>query len=198
MDVSRSVTATFTTKPVLSVTVTGNGKVTSSPAGIDCGTDCDQAYDQGTDVTLTADPDPGSEFDAWGGACSGSSLTCLVDMDSSKSVTATFTLQPLLTVEKSGDGDGTVTSSPAGIDCDTSDTDCTERYPTDTEVILTANPAPDLLFVGWSGGGCTGTTPCTLTMDTSKTVTADFDDPLISAPSNRPRMFDLFLGTRLI
>jgi len=38
----------------------GSGRVTSSPAGIDCGSDCLQSYPNGTVVTLTATPGAGS------------------------------------------------------------------------------------------------------------------------------------------
>ena len=31
----------------------GSGTVTSSPAGINCGSDCEKAYEQGTKVTLS-------------------------------------------------------------------------------------------------------------------------------------------------
>lgn len=45
----------------------GGGTVTSSPAGIDCGADCDESYDLGTQVTLTATPAAGSSFAGWSG-----------------------------------------------------------------------------------------------------------------------------------
>jgi immune inhibitor A len=69
---------------------TGSGTVTSSPPGIDCDTDCDESYLEGTTVTLTALADPGSTFTGWGGDCSGTG-SCVVTMNSAKSVTATFT-----------------------------------------------------------------------------------------------------------
>jgi hypothetical protein len=170
MDRSRSVTATFTNKPVLTVLPAGNGQgtVTSTPAGIDCGTDCNDPYDRGTNVTLKADPNPNSTFGGWSGACGGTSLTCSVTMDGSKSVTATFTLKPLLTVTKSGTG-GKVTSSPAGIDCGA---DCQHFYNSGTVVTLTADPDPGSPFLGWTGD-CTGLA-CSLTMDANKSVTAMF------------------------
>ncbi len=45
----------------------GDGVVTSTPAGIDCGVDCDEDFPVGTTVTLAAAADPFSEFAAWGG-----------------------------------------------------------------------------------------------------------------------------------
>ncbi len=62
----------------------------SSPSGINCGADCSEQYDQGTVVTLTALPEAGSIFTGWSGeGCSGTG-TCVINMNSDKSVTATF------------------------------------------------------------------------------------------------------------
>jgi YD repeat-containing protein len=80
--------------------------------------------------------------------------------------------QVTLTVQKAGDGTGTVTSSPAGIDCGA---DCTQDYDQNTQVTLTANPDTGSTFAGWSGDGCSGTDTCTVTMDTDTTVTATFN-----------------------
>ena len=82
-------TYTFTYALSVSQSGTGSGTVTSSPAGIDCGSDCSEAYPSGTSVTLTATPSPGSTFDGWGGACSGTGA-CIVTMDAAKSVMAGF------------------------------------------------------------------------------------------------------------
>ncbi len=101
-------------------TGTGSGTVTSSPAGISCGSTCSAIYNCGTVVTLTASAAGGSTFSGWsGGGCSGTGA-CSVTMSAATTVTATFTAQPqqfTLTVSKSGTGSGTVTSSPAGINC---------------------------------------------------------------------------------
>lgn len=84
-----------TPKHTLSVDVTGSGEgnVTSDPAGIDCpGAElCSNAFDDGTEVTLTASPAEGSTFTAWGGDCaSQSGSTCSITMDQDRSVTAQF------------------------------------------------------------------------------------------------------------
>ena len=78
---------------------------------------------------------------------------------------------PSLTVSKSGAGVGTVTSSPAGINCGD---DCSVTYTKVTKVKLTAKADASSAFTGWSGGGCSGTKTCTVTVDTAVTVTADF------------------------
>jgi subtilase family serine protease len=94
MTAARTVTATFAPAPtyLLTVTKTGNGTVTSNPAGINCGTDCTESYEGGKTVTLTATPAADSVFTAWGGACAGTAATaaCTVTMDAAKTATATF------------------------------------------------------------------------------------------------------------
>ena len=80
----------------------------------------------------------------------------------------------LLTVVKTGEGSGTVTSTPPGIDCGS---DCSEVFPEGTEVTLTAVAEAGSTFEGWSGG-CTGTGECTITMNADTEVTASFSTPL--------------------
>jgi endoglucanase len=79
--------------PTFALTVgkagTGTGTVTSSPAGIDCGSDCAESYASGTSVALTASAAGGSTFAGWSGACSGTGA-CSVSMTAARSVTATF------------------------------------------------------------------------------------------------------------
>jgi hypothetical protein len=85
----RAATSTF----MLSVTKNGSesskGTVTSSPAGINCGTTCSSAFASGTVVTLTARVIGNRVFAGWSGACTGTG-TCTVTMDAARSVTATF------------------------------------------------------------------------------------------------------------
>src|SRR5262249_20863986 len=59
---------------VVTVTKSGSGTVTSTPAGISCGATCSAPFVGGS-VMLTATPGAGSSFDHWGGACSGTSAT---------------------------------------------------------------------------------------------------------------------------
>ena len=91
---SSPVAPTTTAPPTLTVTKSGSGsgRVSSSPRGIDCGTDCSQSYSFRATVTLTASPAPASEFASWGGACWGAAQTCQASMTGALSVTATFNL----------------------------------------------------------------------------------------------------------
>ena len=76
-----------------------------------------------------------------------------------------------LTVTKAGNGNGTITSNPAGINCGS---DCSETYTKVQKVKLTARADGDSTFTGWSVGGCSGTRTCTVTVDDTITVTATF------------------------
>ncbi len=185
MNGNQTVTATFNA-PIMMNTLsvnlagTGSGRVTSTPSGINCTADCSAGFPTGTVVTLTAIPSSGSTFAGWSGSgCSGTG-TCTVTMNVNQSVTATFTALPsmnTLTVNKTGTGaaSGTVTSTPAGINCGAV---CTASFPAGSLVTLTAATAGGATFTGWSGGGCSGTGPCTVTMNGNQTVTANFNAPL--------------------
>lgn len=127
---------------------TGTGTVTSSPGGINCGSDCAEDYANGMDVWLYQTPYVGSSFAGWAGDCSGTG-GCHLVMNSPKTVTATFNSAYYnLSVTTSGSGTGTVISSPTGINCPG---DCAEVYPAQTSVQLTATPGPNSSFGGWSG-----------------------------------------------
>jgi uncharacterized repeat protein (TIGR01451 family) len=75
-----------------------------------------------------------------------------------------------LAVSKSGTGLGTLTSTPAGIDCGAT---CVATFPSGTAVTLAATPTPGSRFVGWSGD-CTAAT-CQLTMTVDHLAVARFD-----------------------
>jgi len=77
-------------KVAFNISKTGNGSVSSSPAGISCGSDCTEDYALNSSVTLTATADPGYVFKSWGGACSGTSSAVNITMDAAKNCTAAF------------------------------------------------------------------------------------------------------------
>ena len=169
------------TRESLAVALSGNGAgtVTSTPAGITCGVTCSAQFDRGATVTLTAAPDPTSSFAGWQGDGCGVTATCVVTMSASRALTATFALRPELTVTKAGTGSGTVTSSPAGIDCGAV---CATRFDPGATVALTATAPAGSEFSGWSGEGCSGTGTCQFSMTAARAVTATFA-PVIGPPA---------------
>ncbi len=76
----------------LSVNIEGEGKVTSTPEGIDCGSDCSETFSRGESVVLKAESGEGYTFKGWDGDCSvcGDSTECSITMDSDKLCKATF------------------------------------------------------------------------------------------------------------
>ena len=99
-----NVTATFNPAPggggggggstgsTLSVKVaSGKGTISSTPAGIACGSICSKTLAAGSTMTLNATPDVGFKFVNWTGACTGTLPTCVVTGGSNLSVQANFT-----------------------------------------------------------------------------------------------------------
>ena len=77
--------------PAVTVSVTGNGTVTSSPAGISCPNVCAAIFSTGSAITLTATPNPGSTFGSWTGCDTESGPTCNINsLTGNRAVTATF------------------------------------------------------------------------------------------------------------
>jgi len=180
-DVQLNAAFALTQSLVVTRSGTGSGNVASAPAGIACGADCSETYPPGTPVTLTATATTDSIFTGWsGGGCSGTG-TCTVTVNAAATVDAQFTRrQYVLTVARAGTGTGTVSSSPAGINCGT---DCTETYAHGTTVALTATPSGTATFTGWSGGGCVGIGGCAVTLAAATTVTASFTAGATTGPN---------------
>lgn len=155
----------------LSVTppASGTGSVTSTPPGIDCPTTCSAAFPQSTQVKLSAAPEKNYFFDGWSGACSGTAL-CTVSMTGTEKVSATFDPGEVLTVSITGTGAGNVTSTPSGISCPAI---CSFTFPPNTAVTLSETPDSNDAFLSWAGA-CTGSANCSVTLDASMSITANF------------------------
>ena len=80
-----------------------------------------------------------------------------------------------LRVQKNGNGSGKFISNPVGQSCSNTCPGHTKKYPSGTNISFTAKSASDSVFVGWNGGGCSGTGICTVNVDKAKTVTATFN-----------------------
>ncbi|MFK7991370.1 MAG: hypothetical protein AB8I08_35465 [Sandaracinaceae bacterium] len=181
MSEARSVTAQFRSRAyVVQVTYSGSGtgSVTVATTG-----ETDEACDapgcsvqrpHGASVTLTATATGGSTFSGWGGDCaSEAGTTCVLDsIESAVDVGVSFATEPdLLRVIQSGDGTGSVVSTPAGIDCGSV---CASPFT--GEVTLEASPDFGSEFMGWSGdaAACGTSLMCTVTVSGSVTVEAQW------------------------
>jgi hypothetical protein len=191
MDQAKTVTATFQQPYGFEVSVdptgTGSGRITSSPAGIDCTSTCFGAFFPGTTVTLTITPDGESRY-SWGSACSGSGTTpgtCTFTMDAQKRVDVRFDSYRRITVASTGSGSGRLKSTGGAIDCgavctETLDTGLPVSFHQDdfcvsAECVL-ALPDVGSRFAGWSGIGCSAlpAPSCDLNLDSDVTLTATF------------------------
>ena len=143
----------------LTVSIVGSGSVTKNP---------DQTtYADGTVVTITATPNPGWSFGAWGGDASGSVSPTTVTMTGDKAVIATFT-QNEYTLTVATVGQGSVAKNPDYV-----------TYTYGSVVTLTAIPNSGWNFAGWSddASGSDLTTMVTITGD--RVVTATFTDQYV-------------------
>jgi len=172
-----SITATFAmiTHP-LTVTVTGAGSVSGDSGAIaacaEASGTCTDTYDEGAEVTLTATPEAHQQLAGWTGCTTETDGACEVTVEGAEDVTATFVpIVRQLSIAKSGEGSGAVTGSPAGIECGAT---CAVGFEEGTAVTLTAVAASGSEFTGWSGGGCSGTGTCLVTLDQDASVVAGF------------------------
>ena len=76
-------------KVALTLTITGQGRVTSAPDGLRCKPRCRATFDKGSAVVLRAVPAKGARLVRWGGSCKGTG-TCRVVMGGARKVTALF------------------------------------------------------------------------------------------------------------
>jgi len=162
----------------LTVTVEGSGRVTSTPAGIDCtSATCFASFIDGTTVSLAAISPAGSTFAGWGGGCSGPGA-CNVTLHGDVQVFAHFDIvapppPPQVTLTGTVTGPGVVMGG--GIACGNGANVCSVTRAPGTSVLLTASAAPQARFTGW-GGACSGNAPtCQLALQADASVTATFE-----------------------
>lgn len=156
MDTDKTVMANFIELPKYSLTTSAtNGSISLSESG--------DTFYKGTQLTLTATPDPGYEFNGWSGDLAGSDNTVSLTMDGDKNISALFVEIPSYTLTLIATN-GSVSLDPDG-----------GSYFENTEVSLTATADPDYEFSGW-GGDTSGTTnPLSITMNGDMSITANFD-----------------------
>jgi DNA-binding beta-propeller fold protein YncE len=175
MDQATKVTATFAQNPDrdLALSISGPGRIVSSPSGIDCQSSCEHAFPDGTGVTLEAQPADGYELLSWTGACSGK-VRCVVSLEADRSVSATFVrIEDAFAVSVIGSGTGNVSDPSSGIDCGLT---CAGIFKRGSVLKLTAQAEKGSRFIGFSGCDQVAGATCTVTVSDAKTVTALFGE----------------------
>lgn len=173
----------------------GQGTVVTSPSGVNCPGTCSAVFPQGTQITLTATPASGSSFGGYSGACTTQganvknhaenppSPTCTFTASGTESVTAVFTMPPpppppppQAALSVTVDGNGNVTSDPAGIDCPKT---CSANFDQGTVVKLTPNnTVKGWVFNYWSDACASQGIPCQVTITSAnQSATATFYTP---------------------
>jgi hypothetical protein len=144
-------------KASYALTITAvNGSVTKSPNAV--------TYDSGTVVSLTPIPSNNYHFSGWSGALTGTTNPATITMNSDKSVTAGFEVNPPNTFSL------TVTASNGAV----KKTPDLPQYDSGSTVGLKAIANTGYKFVDWSGDA-TGTSDSTaVVINKGKSVTANF------------------------
>jgi riboflavin synthase alpha subunit len=153
----------------LSLTGSGNGSVLVN--GTPQSLPWSGSFDCGSVVDLEAAPDSAWDFGGWTGDVSWSGTTVAITMDGGKSVTATFTAQPTLSLTKGGTGTGSVSvnGTPHALPW-------LGQFPAGSSVTLAAAAEAGSEFDGWTGDVTWPTSPLTVTMNGSKSITASFSE----------------------
>ena len=123
-------------------------------------------------ITVTAFNAASPPLKIFGGTLPGVNLTAGPPIDLEITLVRLFTV----TVQKAGEGSGTVTSSLAGINCGAT---CVSQFQEGTTVSLNAAADAGSVFAGWSGA-CSGTAACFV--NDNATVAARFN---VAASTNR-------------
>jgi len=164
----------------------GSGSVSSVPAGITCGSACDDQlvrFPVGETVVLTADANGCSTFTGWKGCDQVNGNECTVTLDrATRSISAEFIQDvdsarglDVFFMKKSFE-QGRIISNPPGIDCSDNDTGkCRAAFCIDDMVSLTAYPAEGSTFKqmwdyygNYDAGLCTSVSGNTCIVDLSK------------------------------
>lgn len=157
MNQNHIITATFTQDQYqLMVEQIGNGSISVTP---------DQpTYLYGDVITLTAAADPGASFTGWTGPLISASPIVTITMTENQVITGTFTpLEYTLNVNRAGEGEGTVASTP---------TQATYLY--GDVVAVAAVAAPGSSFSGWSGALTAVEPQLSVTITDNVALTANF------------------------
>jgi hypothetical protein len=146
-----------------SVTPSEGGKISVSPQ--------EPNYLEGSQVTLTPEPNENWVFKQWEGDASGSTTPLQLTMTANKNVVGVFVKRDYpLTIKIEGEGtvEEKIIPNPSG-----------REYPHGTTVELTPKPKDGWEFESWSGDLTGNESPKRITVDNQKNVTAKFKEAVM-------------------
>jgi hypothetical protein len=142
----------------LNVTAAGNGSVAVYPSN--------SLFPYGSVARLTATPQSGNYFGIWGNAASGN-VNPLYFTITNQSPTISSLFSTLnagqFSLTLSANGSGRASATPRA-----------NAYSNGQLVTLTATPDTEQIFTGWSGATSGTNNPLSVTMNQSKSITANF------------------------
>lgn len=142
---------------------------------LDCGTDCVDAYEGNTQLTLTATPSTDSIFTGWHDDCQGTDANTILTLNTDKTCTAQFQLlPPVLTLTVAGQGQ----ISGPHLSCTPSGGECAAEYSLSETVTLTATDLGTWNFKEWQGDCVSTINPLPVLMNQSKHCSAIFEPGL--------------------
>ncbi len=148
-----TIKAVFQQQFSLQTGISGQGQILLNPAGA--------LFNSGTVVSATPVASLGWRFVGWGGAAIGTGVPTPITMDGNKVLTATF--KPEWPVTLSVNGTGTAGAVPAP-----------GPYLDGTAIAITATPAVDAVFTGWSGSITSTDNPLNVVVTSALQLTANF------------------------
>lgn len=158
-DITNKVTWTSNTPQMVTVDSAGMITVTGGPCGATL-----------ISATVTTNSNPGG-ISSSGALITGYMTANVVCFTASGGGAGS----PALTATFSGNGSGTITSSPTGLSC-ASPSACVAQFVSGSTVTLTASPISGSTFGNWVGCDTPNSTnPCTVTLTANRTVTATFN-----------------------
>jgi hypothetical protein len=167
-----TVTANF--DPILSLAFSGTGIGVVSSTGVvayssaaAAGAGRSLVYPMGSTIVLNESTGTASSFTGWSGdgGCATAS-TCTITLNGYEQIIATFTATSTVGVSSFTiavtipNGGGTVTSTPAGINCP--GVACSAPFVSGGSVSFTTAAAAGYRFAGWSNAGCSKNNKCVI------------------------------------
>ncbi|HOU40705.1 MAG TPA: hypothetical protein PK829_05515 [Promineifilum sp.] len=151
-----NITATFAQSFTITTSVNPaeGGSITLNPSK--------PTYQPGEQVQVTATANSGYTFTGWGGALSGSNPTETVTVNSNLNIIANFS-SATYTFSATANGNGSVSWEPVK-----------PLYGAGDVVTVTATPATDYYFIGWTGDVNSSTNPLQVTISGNTSIVANF------------------------